>query len=102
MDLGVWVVERGLGCQRRGTGVDGHAAGVGVEDEAVIDVRFFFAEGEGFVCCYAWIFLNGACGNAAGVDDLVFVCCEGDFCADDGGGVAENEVAVGRLIYVVK
>jgi hypothetical protein len=43
VNLALWVVERSEFLQRQGASVNGDAAGVGVGNEAVVDVGLFFA-----------------------------------------------------------
>ena len=73
--------------------IDRDTGRVAVDDEAVIDIGFFLVEREGLVGGYAGVGFNGACGDAAVVDDLVFVGDEGDLCPGDCGCAAEVEVA---------
>lgn len=93
MDLRVRVVERGDLLERLVAGVDGDAGRVRVDDEAVVDIGFLLVEREGLVGGYAGVGFDGACGDAAVVDDLVFVGDESDLCSGDCWGAAEVEVA---------
>ena len=85
MNLALWMVERRELLQRRGTSIDGDAAGVGIGNEAVVDVRLFLLQGESLFGADARVLFDGPSGNAAIVYDLVLVCDEVHFRSRDSG-----------------
>lgn len=94
--------ERGERLKRERAGVEGDGGGVGVHDEAVVEVRVGGAEDEGLVGGDVRVGGYGAVGDAGGVEGEVLVCAEGDDCAFDGGGAGvEVEVAVGMSALCV-
>lgn len=84
MDFALWVVEGRKLLQRQRPGVDGHAAGVGVDNKAVVNVGLLFAKSESLLRTDTGVLFDGSCGDAFTVDHLVLVCEEGDFCAGNG------------------
>lgn len=86
------------GAEGEGPGVEGDRGGMGVHEEAVVEVGFGGAEGEGGVGLDGWVGFDGAGRDARGVEGKVGVCAEGDDGAFDRCGVGvEVEVTVGFM-----
>ena len=93
------VVEGCEGVEGEGPGVERDGGGLGVHEEAVVQVGFGGAEGEGGVGLDRGVGLDGAGWDAGGVEGEVGVCTEGDDGAFDGWGVGvEVEIAVGFVL----
>lgn len=100
MEVGGGVVEGCEGAEGEGSGVEGDGMRVRVHEEAVVEVGFGGAEGEGGVRLEGWVGFDGAGGDAGGVEGEVRVCAEGDDGALDCGAVGvEVEVAVECLLF---
>lgn len=92
VDFALWVVEDRKLLQRQRTGVDGHAAGIGVDNKAVINVRLLLAKSESLLRTDTRVLFDGSCGDTSIVDNLVLVCNESDFCAGDRRSLGQVEV----------
>jgi hypothetical protein len=94
VDLGVGVVQADKLVQRFGTAVKLDAGWVVVDDEAVVGLGSFGAEGELFVCVKLRVRLDGTCGDGVVVDDLVKVAGQRHLGAFDRRTAGDVKVAV--------
>jgi hypothetical protein len=84
VDLGVWVVGGDDLLEGRGARVERDGLRVGVDHEAVVNIGFFFAEGERGVGLHTGVFFDGTSWDTTVVDDLVLIRNQGDFGASNG------------------
>jgi hypothetical protein len=98
VDLGVGVVEADELVEGLRAGVQLDAARVVVDDEAVVRLGGFGAQGELFVGVEFGVGFDGTCGDGVVVDDLVEVAGESHACAFDRRAAGDVEVAGWRLL----
>ena len=102
MDLGVGVVEADELVEGLRAGVDLDAARIVVDDEAVVRLGGFGAQGELFVGVELGVGLDGACGDGVVVDDLVEVAGKSDAGAFDRRAAGDVEVAESNVSQMIK
>jgi hypothetical protein len=92
MDLGLRMEEGGYRLQSGVSSIKRDAGGIGVDDEAVVDVRLLLTQGERSVGLDTRVLFDGSCGDPAIIDDLVFVRDQSSLCTRNSWRPSEIKV----------